>query len=78
MWNRDSETLFHITIFLPKFCQQSRLTVLILYGICIVIFSCEDAAQQVHLCLCPSVCLSVCPSVVKPEFLPVWSAYDNL
>ena len=38
MWNRDSETLFHITIFLPKFCQQSRLTVLILCGIFIVIF----------------------------------------
>ena len=34
----------------------------------------RSAAQQVHLCLCPSVC----PSVVKPEFLPVWSAYDNL
>ena len=38
MWNRDSETLFHITIFLPKFCQQSRLTVLILCGIFIVVF----------------------------------------
>ena len=32
------------------------------------------AAQQVHLCLRPSVC----PSVVKTEFLTVWSAYDNL
>ena len=27
-----------------------------------------------HLCLRPSVC----PSVVKTEFLTVWSAYDNL
>ena len=24
------------------------------------------------------LCLSVCPSVVKTEFLIVWSAYDNL
>ena len=26
----------------------------------------------------PSVCPSVRPSVVKTEFLTVWSAYDNL
>ena len=29
------------------------------------IFSCEGAAQQVHLCLCLPVCF-------KTEFLPVW------
>ena len=34
------------------------------------IFSCEGAAQHVHLCC---VCLSVCLSVVKTEFLPVYS-----
>ena len=40
------------------------------------IFSCE---AQLNTCTCAvSVCPSVRPSVVKTEFLIVWSAYDNL
>ena len=36
----------------------------------IEIFSCEGAAQHVHLCC---VCVSVRPSIVKTEFLPVYT-----
>ena len=39
------------------------------------VFSCE---AQLNKCTFLSVCLSVCPSVSKTEFLIVWSAYDNL
>ena len=39
------------------------------------IFNCE---AQLNKCTFLSVCLSVCPSVSKTEFLIVWSAYDNL
>ena len=38
-------------------------------------FSCEGAAQQVHL----SLCLSVCPSgCLKTELFPVLSLFDLL
>ena len=40
-----------------------------------LIFSRE---AQLNKCTFLSVCLSVCPSVSKTEFLIVWSAYDSL
>ena len=39
-----------------------------------LIFSCEGAAQHLHLCLSLSVCLSV----VKPECSQLMTTYDSL
>ena len=74
-------TSLYITVHPFKSLYIPLYTHIVMQGmfrLCAFLFSCEGAAQHVHLCLCLCVCLSVRLSVVKTEFLPVYTPLHPL
>ena len=72
IWELQQTVTEQVGVLLPLMKVFLYFGILNTHTLNFAIFSCE---AQLNTCTCD---LSVCLSVVKTEFLIVWSAYDNL